>query len=222
MLTLFSRLSLTGLPPTPSAVLPQPPQHLPAPQHSSCKFSFIFLVVLHLLTLVSERYLQLLCHPIPLCRVPTLCQHHPLHASSTPLLASSGCVDASVTAPVCPRLNVSLFFLSFCLCSLLLCCPFVPRPLPHAASPPSCCVPSLMPRLLSRAASVLSCHVFTPTRAASTPHPLAYPGCIDVLTYARCVRCLGPHQRPSTARCALCALCPHPLLRPCLTLCMHL
>ena len=129
-----------------------------------------------MLTLVSERYLQLLCHPIPLCRVPTLRQHHPLHASSTPLLASSGCVDASVTAPVCPRLNVSLFFLSFCLCSLLLHCPFVPRPLPHAASPPSCCVPSLMLCPLPHAASPPSCHVCSLvlhpfSHATSSPPP---------------------------------------------------
>ena len=101
LLMLFSRLSLTGLPSTPSTMLPQPPppppQHLPAPQHSSCNFLFFFLVVLHLLTLISKHYLQLLHHPIPLCRIPTLCWHHLLHALSTPLLASSSCIDALVT-----------------------------------------------------------------------------------------------------------------------------
>ena len=130
-----------------------------------------------MLTLVSERYLQLLRHPIPLCRVPMLRRHHPLHASSTPLLASSGCVDASVTAPVCPRLNVSLFFLLFCLCSLLLRCPFVPRPLPHAVSPPSCRVCSLVLRPFSHAASspppALHQPPFPwPIPAASTSRPL--------------------------------------------------
>ena len=55
-----------------------------------------------------------------------------------------------------------------------------------------------MPRLLSRAASVLSCRVFTPTRAASTPLPLAYPGCINVPTSARHVGCLG--VKPAAGR----------------------
>ena len=87
---------------------------------------------------------------------------------------------------------------------------------------PSCRVPSLMPCLLSCAASVLSCHIFTPTHAASTPLPLAYPGCIDIPTSACRVGCLGHRQRPSTARCALCTLCPHPLLRPYLALCVRL
>ena len=105
---------------------------------------------------------------------------------------------------------------------LSLCCPFMPRPFPHAASVLSCCVPSLMPHPLFCATSVLSCRIFTPTRAASTPLPLAYPGCIDVPTSVHCVRCLSPHRCPSAVHCALCVLCPHPLLHPCLTLCMHL
>ena len=214
---LFSRLSLTGLPPAPSAVLPQPPppQHLPAPQHSLCKFSFFFLVVLHLLTLVSERYLQLLCHPIPLCRIPTLRRHHPLHTSSAPLLASSGCVDALVTTPICPWLNVSFYLLSFCFCSLLLHCPFVPHPFPHAVSVLSCCVPSLMPHPLSHAMSVLLCCVFTPTCATSTPLPLAYPSCIDVPTSVCHVGCLS-----TPLHCTLCSACivppPPPIPLPCL------
>ena len=161
------------------------------PQHSLCKFSFSFLVVFHLLTLVSKRYLQLLRHPILLCCVPMLHQHHLLHASSTPLLASSSCVDALVTTPVCPWLNVSFFLLLFCFCSLLLHCHFVPRPFPHAMSVLLCHVPSLMPHPLSHATSILSCRVFTPTCAASTPLPLAYPGCIDILTSVHRVRCLS-------------------------------
>ena len=152
---LFSRLSLTGLPPAPSAMLPQAPQHLPAPQHSLCKFSFFFLVVLHLLTLVSKCYLQFLRCPIPLCHIPTLCQHHPLHTLSTPLLASSGCVNALVTAPICPRLNVSFFFFIILPlltpASLSLRCPFMPRPFPHAASALLCCIHSLVPRPFSHA-----------------------------------------------------------------------
>ena len=96
--------------------------------------------------------MQLLCCPIPLCCVPTLCRHHPLHALSTPLLASSGCVNASVTAPICPQLNVSFFLLLFCLCSLRLCCPFMLCPLSRAVSvlvlrPFLCCVHSLVPCL---------------------------------------------------------------------------
>ena len=85
----------------------------------------------------------------------------------------------------------------------------------HATSALSC-------HICSCAASVLPCRFFTPTRTASTPLPLAYPGCIDILTYACRVGCLGPHRRPCTTRCALRALCPHPLLRPCHTLYMHL
>ena len=112
--------------------------------------------------------------------VTMLCRHHLLHASSTPLLASSGCVNASVTAPVCPRLNVSFFFYCFAFA--------------HSGFVvPSCCVCSLVLRPFSCATSILSCRVFTPTCAASTPLPLAYPGCIDVPTYARHVGCLGPH-----------------------------
>ena len=180
---LFSRLSLTDLPPAPSAMLPQAPQHLPVPQHSSCKFLF-FLVVLHLLTLVSKRYLQLLLCPIPLCHVPTLRQHHPLHTSSTPLLASFGCINASVTTPVCPQLNVSFFFYHFafanscfvvpsCHIPFLMPCLFshatspplchipslMPPPLPHAASFPSCCIHSLILCPLPHAVSALLCHV---------------------------------------------------------------
>jgi hypothetical protein len=85
--------------------------------------------------------------------VTMLCRHHLLHASSTPLLASSGCVNASVTAPVCPRLNVSFFFYCFAFahsCFVVPSCrvpSLMLRPLPHAASALSCCVHSLMPRL---------------------------------------------------------------------------
>ena len=136
-----------------------------------------------MLTLVSERYLQLLRHPIPLCRVPTLRRHHPLHASSTPLLASSGCVDASVTAPVCPRLNVSFFFYRFAFahsCFVVPSCrvpSLMLRPLPHAASPPSCRICSLVLRPFSHATSspppALHQPPFPwPIPAASTSRPL--------------------------------------------------
>ena len=175
LLMLFSRLSLTGLPPAPSAMLPQAPQHLPVPQHSSCKF-FFFLVVLHLLTLVSKRYLQLLLCPIPLCHVPTLRQHHPLHTSSTPLLASFGCINASVTTPVCPQLNVSFFFLSFCFCSLLLCCPFVPHPFPYAMSVLSCHIPSLMPHPFPYATSPPSCCILS-LMLHPFSHTMSPPSC---------------------------------------------
>ena len=124
-----------------------------------------------------------------------LCRHHPLHASSTPLLASSSCVNASVTAPVCPWLNVSFIYLLFCLCSLWLCCPFVPCPLSRAVS-------VLVLRPFSRAASVLSCHVCSLmlrlfSRAMSSPPPMLHqppfpwpilaasmsrPMCADTLT----------------------------------------
>ena len=144
-----------------------------------------------MLTLVSEHYLQLLHHPIPLCRVPTLCQHHPLHALTTPLLASSGCVDASVTAPVCPWLNVSLFFLSFCLCSLLLCCPFMPRPLPHAMSALSCCIHSLVPRLHPH-----PCCINPPSPGLSRLH--RRPNL--------CVLCQMPRSSSMPLHCMLCSV----------------
>ena len=97
------------------------------------------------------------------------------------------------------------FFLSFCFCSLLLHCPFVPHPFPHAVSILLCRVPSLMPHPLSHATSILSCRIFTPTCAASTPLPLAYPGCIDIPTSVHCVRCLS-----TPLHCTLCSVCVVP------------
>ena len=165
-----------------------------------------------MLTLVSEHYLQLTHRPIPLCCVSTLRQ-----PPSWPLPA------ALMPRSLHPFVHGSCKFFFF-------------NHFAFAHSGfivPSCRICSLVPCPLSHAASVLmprpfSCHVRSPmlllhpTHAASTPLPLAYPGCIDVPTYVRCVRCLSPHRCPSTARCALCALCPHPLLHPCLALCMRL
>ena len=67
------------------------------------------------------------------------------------------------------------------------------HPFPHAASILSYYVPSLMLCLLSYAMSILLCHIFTPTCAASTPLPLAYPSYIDILTSVRRVGCPCPH-----------------------------
>ena len=81
-------------------------------------------------------------------------------------------------------------------------CGASPCPFSCAVSVLLCRVPSLMLHPLSHAASILLCRVFTPTRAASTPLPLAYPSCIDVPTSVHRVGCLS-----TPLHCMLCSAC---------------
>ena len=158
LLMLFSRLSLTGLPPAPSAMLPQAPQHLPMPQHSSCKFSFFF----WLFCICWLSFSSVTCSSYA---VPSHCAAFPHFVNPPP-----GLFQLRQCLSHCTRLSMAqckfFFFIILPLltpASLSLHCPFMPHPFPHTASILSCCIPSLMPHPLSCATSVLSCHIDAPS-----------------------------------------------------------
>ena len=212
--------SLACLPlPPPCCCSPPPPSICPCPSTACVSFLFLFWLffICWLLfpSVTCSSYAIPSCCAVSPCFINTTCStlHQP---PSWPLPAAS--------MPWSPHPFVhgsmwvffyyyfafahSCFIVTLCHVPSLMLCLFS-----CAMSPPSCHIHSLMPRPFSRAASspppVLHQPPFPwPIPAASTSWPLC--------TVSDASQC------PSTAHCVLCMLCPHPLLRPCLTLCVCL
>ena len=153
LLMLFSRLSLTGLPPTPSTVLPQPPPSIcPCPSTACVSFLFLFWLffICWLLfpSITCSSYTIPSCCAVSPCFIDTTCStlHQP---PSWPLPAAS--------MPWSPHPFVYGSMWVFFIIILLL---LTPASLSLCAtSLPSCCVCSLVPCPLPHATSTLSCHV---------------------------------------------------------------